>query len=175
MIRDRLVCGVNNDSIQKRLLTEGDKLSLTKAISIAQSYEMSEKDATELLTQDANSQPYTESSQHKLQEHRGKSATVVQKQDTGQVPVILRKNAVTIVIRLTISNVFVQHVQRAHLSGMYNCMVSESDITNTNSTTAVGHEYPLFTLTASQTPPVVILVKLNDKQIQMELDTGAAM
>ena len=35
MIRDRLVCGVNDDSIEKRLLTEGDKLSLTKAIIIA--------------------------------------------------------------------------------------------------------------------------------------------
>ena len=53
--------------------------------------------------------------------------------------------------------------------------MSESDITNTNSTTGVGHEYPLFTLTASQTLPIVIPVKINDKQIQMELDTGAAV
>ena len=44
MIRDRLVCGINEDSIQKRLLTEGDKLTLAKAISIAQSYETAEKD-----------------------------------------------------------------------------------------------------------------------------------
>ena len=51
----------------------------------------------------------------------------------------------------------------------------ESDTTNTNSTTAVGHEYPLFTVTASQTPPIVIPVKINDKQIQMELDTRAAV
>ena len=41
-------------------------------------------------------------------------------------------------------------------------------------TAVVGHEYPLFTLTASQTP-IVIPVKINDKQIQMELDTGAAV
>ena len=57
MIRDRLVCGVNDNSIQKRLLTEGHKLSLSKAISIAQSYETAEKDATKLLPQDGNSQP----------------------------------------------------------------------------------------------------------------------
>ena len=37
MICDRLVCGINEDCIQKRLLTEGDKLTLTKAISLAQS------------------------------------------------------------------------------------------------------------------------------------------
>ena len=30
-------------------------------------------------------------------------------------------------------------------------------------------------MTASQTPPVVIPVKINNKQIQMELDTGAAV
>ena len=54
MIRDRLVHGVNDNSIQKCLLTEGDKLSLTKAILIAQSYKMAEKDGTELLPQDAN-------------------------------------------------------------------------------------------------------------------------
>ena len=57
MIRDRSVCGVNDDSIQKHLLTEGDKLLLTKAILIAQSHETAEKDATKLLPQDANSQP----------------------------------------------------------------------------------------------------------------------
>ena len=49
MICDRLVCGINEDSIQKRLLMEGDKLTLAKTMSIAQSYETAEKDATELL------------------------------------------------------------------------------------------------------------------------------
>ena len=51
--------------------------------------------------------------------------------------------------------------------------MSESE--NTNTTTVVGHEYPLFTLTASHTPPIVILVKTNDKEIHMELDAGAAV
>ena len=54
MIHDRLVRGVNDNSVQTCLLTEGDKLSLTKAISIAQSYKTAEKDGTELLPQDAN-------------------------------------------------------------------------------------------------------------------------
>ena len=120
MIRDRLVCGVNDDSIQKRLLTEGDKLSLTKAISIAQSHETAEKTLPNCYHKMPIHSLYTESTQHQLQEHPEKSATDVQKQDTGQVPIILRKNAVIIVIRLAISNVLVQHLQRAHLSGMYN-------------------------------------------------------
>ena len=49
MIHYRLVCGVNDHSIQKRLFMEGDELSWTKVLSIAQSYKSAEKDATELL------------------------------------------------------------------------------------------------------------------------------
>ena len=30
MIRDRLVCGINDEQIQKRFLAEGDKLTLAK-------------------------------------------------------------------------------------------------------------------------------------------------
>ena len=56
MIRDRVVCGVNDDAIQKRLLAEGDKLTLTKALTLAQSYENTVKDATTLVPNDASSQ-----------------------------------------------------------------------------------------------------------------------
>ena len=38
MIHDRLVCGINKDSIQKHLLTEAEKLMLDKVITIVQSY-----------------------------------------------------------------------------------------------------------------------------------------
>ena len=54
VICDRIVCG---DSIQKRLLTEGDKLTLAKVITIAQSYETAQKDATEFLPNETAPQP----------------------------------------------------------------------------------------------------------------------
>ena len=57
MIHDRLVSGINEDSIQKCLLTEGNKLTLDKAIRIAQSYEIMQKDATELLPNETVPQP----------------------------------------------------------------------------------------------------------------------
>lgn len=41
--------------------------------------------------------------------------------------------------------------------------------------TAAECEYPLFTLSASHTPSITISVKINDKQVLMELDTGAAV
>ena len=164
----------NDDSIQKCLLTEGDKLSLTKAISIAQSYEMAEKDATELLPQDANSQPV----------YRVHTTPA-----TGAPSIKCYRCAKA---RHWPSGCFfkkerchncnkVGHIKRACTAppkgtSVRNVqLVSESDTTNTNSTTSVGQEYPLFTVTTSQTPPIVIPVKINDKQIQMELDEGVAV
>ena len=57
MIRNRIVCGINEDSIQKHLLTEGDKFILDKAITITQSYETADKDANELLPNETVPQP----------------------------------------------------------------------------------------------------------------------
>jgi hypothetical protein len=48
MIRDRLVCGLNDPVIQKRLLTEGDGLTLERAITLAQALESAVKDAQAL-------------------------------------------------------------------------------------------------------------------------------
>ena len=45
MIGDRLVCGINDEQIQKRLLSEGDKLTLAKAMTFAQTIETATKDA----------------------------------------------------------------------------------------------------------------------------------
>ena len=48
MLRDRLVCGVNDPDIQKKLLIEGDDLTLERAVSIAQSLESANRDIHEL-------------------------------------------------------------------------------------------------------------------------------
>ena len=41
--------------------------------------------------------------------------------------------------------------------------------------TTAEHEYPLFTLSTSHTPPLTISVKINEKHMLMELDMGAAV
>ena len=56
MIRDRVVCGINDDTTQKRLLAEGSKLTLAKALSLTQAYKMAVKDATTLFTNDVSLQ-----------------------------------------------------------------------------------------------------------------------
>ena len=53
MIRDRLVCRINNEQIQKCLLSEGDKLTLAKAMMLAQATETANKDAQVMQPQSA--------------------------------------------------------------------------------------------------------------------------
>ena len=48
-LRDRLVCGLNNNSIQKKLLSEKD-LTLQRAVDIAMAAEMAVLQPTEQLT-----------------------------------------------------------------------------------------------------------------------------
>ena len=47
MLRDRLVCGIANPAVQKRLLTEPE-LTFTKAVTIAQAVELAEKGSKEI-------------------------------------------------------------------------------------------------------------------------------
>lgn len=47
MLRDRLVCGVNDERIQRRLLAE-DKLTFTKALQLAQAMEGADRDTKDL-------------------------------------------------------------------------------------------------------------------------------
>ena len=67
MIRDRLVCGVNDDQIQRRLLAE-PKLDLKRALEIAQGMETAAKDARDLKAE------ITSKSQHLMNKlHGGQS------------------------------------------------------------------------------------------------------
>ena len=63
MLRDRLVCGINDDRIQRRLLSEpDDKLTLARAVELATSMETAAKDVAELQQSVAEG-----SSVHKVQ------------------------------------------------------------------------------------------------------------
>ena len=55
MLRDRLVCGVNHEGIQKKLLAEKD-LDYAKAFSLAQAIEAAEKDTKNLKSGSGASQ-----------------------------------------------------------------------------------------------------------------------
>lgn len=58
MLRDRIVCGILNARVQRRLLAE-PKLTLNKAVEVAQTAELAEKGAR-LLQQQVDSKPEVE-------------------------------------------------------------------------------------------------------------------
>ena len=56
MIQDHLVRGINDDQIQKHLLSKGDQLTLTKAVTLAKAKEAATKDSQLLQLQSASVQ-----------------------------------------------------------------------------------------------------------------------
>ena len=51
MLRDKLVCGVNHDTIQQKLMAQNPaKLTFAKAMELAQRIEIAEKDARSVMT-----------------------------------------------------------------------------------------------------------------------------
>ena len=114
MIHDRLVCGINEDSIQKHLLMEGDKLCL-----LLNPMKLQRRIRLNCCQRRLYHSQYTESNLQQLM-CTTRSVTDVQDQDTSQVPVILRRNAATIAIRLATLSELVQQILRVHLSGMCN-------------------------------------------------------
>ncbi|MCG7879449.1 MAG: RNase H-like domain-containing protein, partial [Candidatus Thiodiazotropha endolucinida] len=92
MVRDRIVFGVTSVKIREKLINEGDKLTLDKAIQIAQSYEYAQEqlktmaaptevhyisNATQktLLMQDARTNPKPQGKPGRKQRNRGARGT----------------------------------------------------------------------------------------------------
>ena len=163
MIRDRVVCGINDDAIQKRLLAEGEKLTLAKALSLAQSYEAAVKDAATLLPDDTQ------------QIHRVTDAAAGRTHSKkpcyrctgiGHSPGSCRFR------KERCHNCHkIGHIKKACKQGLPTRNVQYVDQTEP----PTKNEYPLFTISVSQSTPIVVSVRINSKSVNMELDTGAAV
>ena len=150
-------------------MTEGDKLTLDKAITITQPYETAEKDVAELLLHETVPQPVHRVQPAGAQAHNKKCCRCTR---PGHFPSTCRFkkerchkcNKVGHIKQVCTSvnsrNTPAKNVQHVHVSPM---------------DSTAEHEYPLFTLSTSHTPPITISVKINDKQVLMELDMGAAV
>ena len=72
MVRDRIVSGVTSQETREKLLTEGDDLSLAKAIDITMMYEVTKKQLASMAAsagnnEGTNSTPTMDQSQHQCQ------------------------------------------------------------------------------------------------------------
>ncbi len=78
MLRDRIVGGINDERLQRRLLAEPE-LTFTKAVDLAQAYESAAKDATNRPSHRGTYSPCVQTigtSRHKALRH-GAATTVV--------------------------------------------------------------------------------------------------
>ena len=66
MLRDRLVCGINDLRIKKKLLSEGSSLTFDNALKIAPSMEAAAQQSTAMQTQISNERKVDGSALHKL-------------------------------------------------------------------------------------------------------------
>ena len=99
MIQDRVVCGINDDAIQKRLLAEGDKLTLAKVLSLAQSYETAVKDAATLSPNDTQQIHRVNAATAAGQTHSKKPYYICTGKDTHQVVAVFAKSIVTTITK----------------------------------------------------------------------------
>ena len=65
MIRDRIVFGISSDKIREKLITEGEQLTLEKAVQICQSYEYAQSQLREMKSNDKSVDALRKSSQQK--------------------------------------------------------------------------------------------------------------
>lgn len=75
MLRDRLVCGINDDSIQRRLLSEA-KLTYKKALEIAQAMETAANNSKDI--QQASGAAQSDAVHHVAKERKGKQQKSVE-------------------------------------------------------------------------------------------------
>ena len=172
MLRDRIVCGVNDDAIQKRLLAEPD-LKFSKAVKLAQAMESAAKDVKELQYPAGNAsrgvqevhkvtQPVHMKEKSALSCYRcGKSghnpSQCLFKQakcflcgKTGHLRSVCRSKQRKVGKQ--------QHVRPVRVA-----QVEEDDMG------------PLYVLKArNRVPPLKVTVELDSHPVSMEVDTGAA-
>lgn len=196
MLRDRLVCGVRDKRIQRRLLAE-DSLTFQKAWSIATAMDVADRNAADLqqATGDSkeiqvNKLQFNDRSHTKRENYQNeRSATQSECYRCGQAhdPRKCRwKNAVCHACQKT------GHLARRCQSkkksepeskekkAHFLTDVQEEETEVSEKQEKGGQEYKLYTLNLMQTradrsKPIVVPLTLNKTVCEMELDTGAAV
>ena len=190
MLRDRLVCGIADSRVQRRLLAEPD-LTLKTALELAQAHEMAEK-GTQQLQQRPQSSSLLKIGQAKTPNHRQQTARPPQQQPRDNLCYRCGgKHAGTCRFKDAICH---KCKKKGHLARV--CRSSKqlqsaptasrpNQIRTSRTTNQVAvdddcvsdtsESYELFNLQETRSKPLVVTVKLNNSTAHMELDTGASL
>ena len=186
MLRDRLICGINDVAIQKRLLSEGDDLTLKDALQHATSLELAIKDSKELHPSGSDTvhstraggrhqKPHYSNSQHHTAGGSVKRSCYRCGQ-SGHTPDKCRyKNATCFNCNKTghISSVCRSNPRRSTPSRPSNSKMADRPVHDIHSTDTLD-EYS-FTVRTGRTNPIIVDVVIDDVSVKMELDTGSSV
>ena len=186
MVRDRLVCGVNDIRIQNRLLQESSSLTYEKAFQIAQSIELAAKDAAALHRQvpvpalpiqqlNARGKRFTFTCYRCGGNHLANSCSFqkVECRACGKIGHIAKVCKSRQSSRQPIGG-----TPKSSKKPSVHALTSKPTLTSTPVSSVppkgLDSNYTLFTLTG-KAKPLVIAVNVNGSDIPMELDTGALL
>ena len=173
-LRDRFVCGLRSENIQKRLLSE-DKLTISKALDIAQAMESADRNAKELKRAPAAvlsvSQPKSRKpcyrcgrTNHDDQECRFRDATCHNCGKTGHIATVCRTKKTPTRSQSERRKPFAKTSRAAK-------WVAEDDAQRSDS-----EEIAILTIgKKSGSQPIQVGLTVEGKQLTMEVDTGAAV
>ena len=184
MIRDRLVCGITNTTVQKRLLAEKE-LSLDKAVSLAQSVEVAEQGAKDLQMA-ATAKSTTNADADLLKINAGPSNKHDDKNAHKSKPCYRcggkhSPHLCRFKSECCHSCGKIGHIAKACLSRPQNkkspATKSNKPVHNITETAenSAESEYQLFVIQNPSSNPLKTALLVEGQQLTMEIDTGAAI
>ena len=175
MLRDRLVCGINDGKIHRRLLAEKD-LTLKRTWEIILAMESADKYAED-LQQDVNiksvnaikTQPQKTHSTSLCYRCGGKHQATGCPFKEAECYACRKKGHIAKVCRskLKVAQCGPQKSEKTHKVEGYDPDADEQESDTT--------EYRLFTVSSQGNAPLVVEFTVNGQPLQMELDTGASI
>ena len=183
MIRDRLVCGINDDSMQKRLLSEPD-LTYARAVELLQSIEMASQNVKDLKDKNPKAQgevTQTHSGQedvHAVLEPKKQPLTCFRCGKAGHMASSCRVSRLVVCHRCKKRG----HIQKAcRNQSSVPKSGPKSKVTRPVRRVAEEEEEEDTLLChvrlhgTHKAPPIVVKLRVDDCTINMELDTGASV
>ena len=173
MLRDRLVCGVNDERLQRRLLAE-PQLTFQKALELFQAFESSVKDAKDLQNSsrvpasvpinaitDPKAECYRCGGQHKPHMCKHKESLCHNCNKKGHLAKKCHQRDKSGTRKSS-------HSRSTHSRSTHHI---ETDTDNE----VEDSVYTMFTLPSSKQDPIQITVDVDNYALPMELDTGASL
>ena len=183
MLRDRLVCGVNHQGIQRKLLAESD-LTYSSALKLAKTVEASERDAQKLGAGAVNqkvSQPQPDlpnnfttsttggANRPKISCYRCGGPHLAPKcKHTDVICHYCKKKGHFARVCRSKSTPAIQKDSEKKKTLKRTNYVADTEVSD-------DVEYAMFTLSDKAHEPYLLTVTLNNVPVQMEVDTGAAV